>query len=357
MNQEIKLSELSSLLADKKVFLVCGKSFDKLSIKKDIERACGELFRFSDFSPNPVYEDICKGVDSFHKGNCDAILAVGGGSAIDVAKCIKLFAPMDAREVFLNQKIVESGIPFIAIPTTAGSGSESTRHVVIYYQNAKQSISHDMALPDFYVLEPSTLQGLPSYQKKCTMLDALCQGIESWWSVNSTEESILYSKNAIQLIVDNWQEYIEQNTIDAASQIMRASNYAGKAINITATTAAHAMSYKITTMFEIPHGHAVALCMRYVWEHLINNVNKCIDTRGEDYLRYTLDSIQSLISRGYFNRLMNELGMYSPVSHDKAGQVGILSRSVNPVRLQNYPVLLNENEISDMYERMISNES
>ena len=304
MNQEIKLSELSYLLADKRVLLVCGKSFDKLSIKKNIERACGELFRFSDFSPNPVYEDVCKGVELFNRDKCNIILAVGGGSTIDVAKCIKLFAPMDAQDIYLNQKIVGSDITFIAIPTTAGSGSESTRHVVIYYQNNKQSISHDMAVPNYYVLEPSVLQGLSLYQKKSTMLDALCQAIESWWSVNSTEDSILYSKDAIRLIVDNWKGYIEENIIDAASKIMHASNYAGKAINITATTAAHAMSYKITTMFGIPHGHAVAMCMRYVWEHLVNNVNKCIDTRGEDYLRYTLDGIHSLISIDYFNSLM-----------------------------------------------------
>lgn len=357
MNQEIKLGELSYLLADKKVLLVCGKSFDKLSIKDNVEKACSGAVRFMDFSPNPVYEDVCKGVELFNKDKCNAILAVGGGSVIDVAKCIKLFAPMDAKETYLNQTIVESDIPLIAIPTTAGSGSESTRHVVIYYQNNKQSISHDMALPNYFILEPSVLQGLSLYQKKCTMLDALCQGVESWWSVNSTEESILYSKNAIRLIVDNWKEYIENNTIDAASQIMQASNDAGKAINITATTAAHAMSYKITTMFGIPHGHAVAVCMRYVWEHLINNVNKCIDTRGEDYLRCTLDSIHSLINLGYFNRLMDEMGIQSPVSCDKANQSEILTKSVNPVRLNNYPVLMSENEIRDMYERIISNES
>lgn len=356
MNQEIKLSELSYLLADKKVFLVCGKSFDRLCIKEDVEKACGGTVRFSDFSPNPIYEDVCKGVELFNRNKCNAILAVGGGSAIDVAKCVKLFAPMDAHKIYLNQRIVESDIPFIAIPTTAGSGSESTRHVVIYYQNNKQSISHDMAVPNYYVLEPYVLQGLPSYQKKCTMLDALCQAIESWWSVNSTEESILYSKDSIRIIVDNWKEYIEENTIDAASQIMRASNYAGKAINITATTAAHAMSYKIAMMFRIPHGHAVAICMRYVWEYLINNVNKCIDARGEEYLKHTLDSIQSLISFDYFNSLMEEMGMQDPVSSDKVDQLEILTKSVNPVRLKNYPVLLNENDIKDMYERIIKNE-
>ena len=138
---------------------------------------------------------------------------------------------------------------------------------------------------------------------------------------------------------------------------MRASNYAGKAINITATTAAHAMSYKVTTIFGIPHGHAVAVCMRYVWEHLINNDKKCTDTRGREYLKHTLDSIQSLISLGDFHRLMENLGMQYPISYNKASQLEILTKSVNPVRLKNYPVSLNEKEIKDIYERIIRNES
>lgn len=352
MNQEIKLEQLTSIFAGKKVFLVGGKSFDQLDIKEDIEKACDKLVKFCDFSPNPMYEDVCKGVELFNQENCNAILAVGGGSAIDVAKCIKLFAPMDSRELYLNQKFVESKIPFAAIPTTAGSGSESTRHVVIYYLNNKQSISHDMALPDFYVLDPSVLKSLPLYQRKCTMLDALCQGIESWWSINSTEESIRYSKQAVQLIVDNWKEYINENTIDSAAHILRASNCAGKAINITSTTAAHAMSYKITTLFGIPHGHSVAICMIYVWEYLINNMNRCVDIRGEDYLRCTLDSIHSLLSLDGFRDFVKELGMSYPITNNRVSQVEILTKSVNPDRLKNYPVVLSEEEIRKMYMRI-----
>lgn len=349
MNQEIKLEELDGLLSDKKVFLVCGKSFDGLSIKENIEKACNEIVRFSDFSPNPVYEDVCKGVKLFHKEQCNAILAVGGGSAMDVAKCIKLFAPMDGQKNYLDQEITESDILFIAIPTTAGSGSESSKHVVIYYQNQKQSISHENALPDYYILEPSTLQKLPLYQKKCTLLDALCQAIESWWSVNSTAESIGYSKKAIRLITENWKEYIEHNTIDSALQILRASNYSGKAINITSTTAAHAMSYKITTTFGLPHGHAVAICMPYVWEYLKNHMDRCIDTRGEDYLRKTLDGIQELIDPEYYNNLLDELAMEYPVSGNKPKEAELLAKSVNTDRLKNYPVSLTENDLRDMY--------
>ena len=110
---------------------------------------------------------------------------------MDVAKCIKLAVlSKEGNDAIIpplvNTQVEIDGtkIPFIAIPTTAGTGSESTHNAVMYYQGAKQTVTNDGILPDYALLEPSVLKSLPLYQKKCTMMDALCQGIESWWSVN-----------------------------------------------------------------------------------------------------------------------------------------------------------------------------
>ena len=118
---------------------------------------------------------------------------------------------MDNDINYMQQEYIDSGITLIAVPTTAGTGSESTCHAVIYYEGEKQSISHTSIIPNYAILEPSVLETLPVYQKKCTMLDALCQAIESWWSVNSTEESKEYSRKAILAIKENWEEYIFKN--------------------------------------------------------------------------------------------------------------------------------------------------
>ena len=178
------------------MFLVCDSSFPFLNIKENIEKMDVPYVMFSDFTPNPLYEQVCKGIDLFQITKCDSILAVGGGSAIDVAKCIKLAVLAKEGNSALIPPLVStrvecegSKIPFIAIPTTAGTGSESTHNAVMYYEGAKQTVTNDGILPDYAVLEPSVLKTLPLYQKKCTMMDALCQGIESWWSMNSTEES------------------------------------------------------------------------------------------------------------------------------------------------------------------------
>lgn len=351
MEQKIinNIELLLEILSDKRTLLVCGSSFDRLEIAPKIHAE--KLLRFSCFSPNPLYEDVCRGVELFRSGNCDAILAVGGGSAMDVAKCIKLFAKMDPGRNYLQQEYRDTGILLAAIPTTAGTGSESTRHAVIYYQGEKQSISHASLVPDYACLIPSVLENLPVYQKKCTMLDALCQAIESYWSVNSTEESKEYSRRAITAIRDHWRAYIEGNAPEATEIIQRAANDSGRAINITATTAPHAMSYKLTSLYGLPHGHAVALCLLPVWEFLLAETDRCTDARGADYLKQTLAQLP--VDADWFAQLLTALDMVYPTARDREAEIEILTASVNPVRLKNNPVLPDEQTLRGMYERIV----
>ncbi len=345
------LEQIRPVLEGKNFLLVRDSAYDYLKIK-DFFDAVPHV-EFSDFTPNPLYEQVCKGVYLFNREQCELIVAVGGGSTIDVAKCIKLYCKMDGNVNYLKQEMSDSGIPLIAVPTTAGTGSESTRHAVIYYEGAKQSISHTSIVPNYAVLEPSVLKTLPVYQKKCTMLDAFCQAIESWWSVNSTEESTGYSKRAIAEIKENWEDYIFNNTDSAAEKIMEAANYAGRAINITATTAAHAMSYKITSMYELPHGHAVAVCMTEVWAYVQEHTNDCIDSRGCDYLRETLNQISEMISLDQFQAMLIEMDMKYPETIDKDAELEILTQSVNLIRLKNNPVALSTDVLKEMYRRIV----
>lgn len=350
-----------------KVFVVSDSSFPFLNIKDDIENMGVPHVMFSDFTPNPVFEDVCKGIDLFQITKCDCILAVGGGSAIDVAKCIKLAVLAEEGKSaiippLVSQRLPIDGekIPFVAIPTTAGTGSESTHNAVMYFEGAKQTVTNDGVLPDYAVLEPSVLKTLPLYQKKCTMMDALCQGIESWWSVNSTEESYEYSRKTIELIMANWRKYIFENDDEAASQIMLAANYGGRAINITATTAAHAMSYKITSLYKLPHGHAVAVCLPAVWKYMTTHLDGCIDKRGCNYLEGIFKQIST--SMGYsnpddaiegFEDMMKEMELNLPVGVDREKELEVLTESVNPVRLKNNPVLLSAAVLSSLYSSIV----
>ena len=351
-----------------KLFMVVDSSYPFLNIRDAIEAlSVKERVMFSEFTPNPLYEQVCNGIELLKSSNCDTILAVGGGSAIDVAKCIKLAVLAEEGNASLIPPLVSTRvacdgakIPFIAIPTTAGTGSESTHNAVMYYEGAKQTVTNDGVLPDYAVLEPSVLKTLPLYQKKCTMMDALCQGIESWWSVNSTEESYEYSRKAIELIMANWRKYIFDNDEVAAANIMLGANYGGRAINITATTAAHAFSYKITSLYKMPHGHAVAVCLPEIWEYMIEHMDKCIDSRGQEYLAGIFDKIAKAMGCenpkqviSFFRQIMQEMDMKNPVGGNREEEIEILSHSVNPVRLKNNPIALNSKTISSIYNLII----
>lgn len=349
---ETALKEVSS----KRYMLVHDPSFHHLPVKDYVKPDVV----FDDFTSNPLYEQVCKGVELFNAHHCDAIIAVGGGSTIDVAKCIKLYCKMDPTMNYLQQEYRDSGVPLIAIPTTAGTGSESTRYAVIYYEGKKQSVTHESIIPTYAILEPRLLKTLPLYQKKCTMLDALCQCIESLWSVNSTDESMLYAKIGLQMIKDHWHGYIEDNNEEDAQYIMMAANYGGRAINISQTTAPHAMSYKLTSMYGLPHGHAVALCLPEVWMYMMEHPEKCIDPRGADHLEFIFEWLGQIMQcdsayKGLmmFRAIMFSLDMPKPHTENLDADIDILSATVNPIRLKNNPVALDEETIKSIYNKIL----
>ena len=120
----------------RRIFLVAGSSFPKLPIGEGLQELFSELgisfYHFSDFRPNPRLEEVEEGIKAFSAFHGDSILAVGGGSALDTAKCIKLFTGLSKDRSYLEQEYRENDIPLVVHPTTAGTGSESTPFAVIY---------------------------------------------------------------------------------------------------------------------------------------------------------------------------------------------------------------------------------
>jgi len=316
-----------------------------------------ELYRFSDFKPNPTYESVEKGVRFFVDMKCDSIIAVGGGSAIDTAKCIKLYSNMDHSKNYLQQDIFPNNVLFIAVPTTAGTGSEATKYAVIYYNGEKQSVTHESCIPSAVLIDTTALKTLPLYQKKSTMLDALCHAIESYWSVNSDDESKNYSKEAIQIILANKELYLANNE-KGNCEMLKAANIAGKAINITQTTAGHAMCYKLTSLYGISHGHAAALCVSKLFPFMIAHSDKCIDKRGKQYFENICSEIADSMSCSnaeeaarIFQNLIDSLNLDIPTANEN--DIEALKNSVNPIRLKNNPIALNINDIDMLYRQIL----
>ncbi len=345
----------------KNVFIVCDNSLQFLKLNSYFnslsERLGIKTIFFSDFVPNPLYESVARGVELFKDNKCDTIIAVGGGSAIDVAKCIKLYSNMDNDINYLEQEIVPNDTKILAIPTTAGTGSEATRYAVIYYNGEKQSVNHISCIPETVVMDPSTLETLPDYQKKSTMLDALCHAIESYWSVNSTDESKEYSREAITEIL-KWKDSYIHNEQSGNKGMLRAANIAGKAINITQTTGGHAMCYKLTSLYGIAHGHAAALCDKALFPYMVSHIDDCIDSRGVDYLSGVFNEISIALGCDSVEdgvKMFSDLvdGLELKVPNASTQDYEVLIDSVNPVRLKNNPVELDKEAISEIYHTIL----
>ena len=336
----------------KKPLIVHGKHL--LMNSNFIEFISAQNFiTYTEYSPNPKYEEVLKGLKIFKENNCDSIITIGGGSCIDLAKAIKLYSIFN--DDYISQNLQFVYMPFLAIPTTAGSGTESTRFSVIYYKGEKQSLANDSILPDTVILNEEFLLELPDYHKKSSLLDALSQAIESFWSINSNDDSKRFSSQAIRLILDNIKEYIAGN-ISSYKEILIASNLAGKAINITQTTAPHAMSYKITTTKGISHGHAVSIMLPPVLEYMSNNFHLTQDKRGVRYVESMFEKLCEIFETKSIQDLLKKISNII-VSFDlKKTSVDLndiinFSKSINPIRLKNSPILIDETAAKRIYKK------
>ena len=307
--------------------------------------------RFSNFELNPKLHDIERGVQLMRETNPDVIVALGGGTAIDLGKLVGTLATQDgsAREIIMGRdRIQQASPPLIAIPTTAGTGSEATHFAVAYVDREKYSVAHPSMLPAYAIVDPTLTLSLPADITAATGLDAFCQAIESIWAVGATDESVAYATDALRLAFQQLPNAVNKPTIDARRSMCRAAHLAGKAINISKTTSSHALSYSITENYGVPHGIAVALTLSPMLAYNAKvTTADCNDPRGPrhvlDRIRLILDllesediaagcgKIENLISRvGCFHSLQ-ELGIETDAS------IRQIVSQVNTHRLSNNP--------------------
>ena len=255
------------------VFVVSGKTYERTYLPKYFSSLGWKVTHFSGFSPNPTYDQVCDGVKEFRDKGAKLIVAVGGGSAIDVAKSIKLYADLSPDTDYMKEEQKPADIPLLAVPTTAGTGSEGNGNIVFYREGVKQSLNHAKVVPDYLLFEPKFLVSLPEYQKKSALADAMCQCIESIWAKGATPESTEYAMEGLRLIYDNILKYLRGN-INSYPAIQRGAYLSGRAINISKTTAAHALSYKLSSDFKITHGHSVLMMISPVCRSIEEYLSK-----------------------------------------------------------------------------------
>ena len=254
-----------------KAVLVTTPGTTKRGISRKISKLLGVslVALFDKVEPNPTFETIKVANRELKQVDYDVIIAIGGGSAIDTAKAIAAIET-SGSEGWIDDHL-KRGTPFpdifnpkpiIAIPTTAGTGSEVTMWATIWDMGEKRkySLSHPRLYPKIALLDFGLTLTLPERETVYSGLDALSHAMESIWNKNHNPISDTFALKAIELIRRHLPELCHNlGNIELRRLLLQASLFAGLAFSNTKTALAHSISYPLTAYFNIPHGLACAL--------------------------------------------------------------------------------------------------
>ena len=306
---------------------------------------------FDDFTPNPTLEECVRAARVAAAHRADAVVGLGGGSAMDIAKLAALgLGDPEAHERVIRgaASVPDRLVPIFAVPTTSGTGAEATHFAAVYVEGLKRSVSGAALRPRGAILELRFHLVMPGPLAAVTGLDAMCQALESVWAVGATESSRRLAAHAAAMAVASIVASARRGDVRARRDMMIASHLAGHAIDISKTTLAHALSYVLTQRYRIPHGHAVALLLGAVAE--ANAARGAGERVGEALAHFECDATQ-IVSR--MRSLLSRLGL-SPTLADAGitrADLPRIARSVDPVRMLNNPAVFDEEALVDLLRR------
>ena len=273
-----KIAELGKFLAEKKVndvLVVTGSGMVRRGQVKpmlDGFDAAGIRYTLKTYdTTDPTSDDVEAGYKTYKENGCKAIVALGGGSRIDCAKGIAAKAVHPRKKVSQLQGLLKVHWPiptFVAIPTTAGSGSETTVAAVITDSatQRKAAINDPFLIPKYAVLDPELTKGLPPYTTATTGMDALAHAVEAYTNktYNTKLENRL-AKEAVKLIHDNILIAFEDGSnLEARQNMQRGAFYAGRAFTRGCVGYVHAIGHTLGGLYGVAHGLAMAVLLPHV---------------------------------------------------------------------------------------------
>ena len=307
--QEVVREAGSSLALGKKALIVTGKSSARLSGALDDVLAVlpGEHVLFDQVENNPSVETVMQGGALAKKEGCDYVLAIGGGSPLDAAKVMAVLAVNDMHPLELYKaRWPVRALPIVAIPTTAGTGSEVTQYAVltIEEEETKKGLGGPDLFPQVAYLDPKYTASLPLNVTRDTAVDALSHLVESYLSKRATAASDLAALQGIAL----WGTTIpalRQGTIDLATRdaLLLASSLGGIAIAQTGTTLVHALGYSLTYYHGMPHGKANGICMKAYLEYTKEVAPERVETVLELLELDSLETFGELMDALFFGQV------------------------------------------------------
>lgn len=328
--------------------VIADRFFARTGIVKDIARCAGAEIIFSDISPNPDVSEVDRCAALLRKCKADVIVALGGGSAIDLAKAASITVE-HIREYHGTGKLVpQAHIPVIAVPTTSGTGSEVTCVAVLSDRanGTKAPINSDSFYPAAAVIDPELTISVPPDVTASTGIDVLCHAVEGYWSRGHQPICDAVAVHAAGLVLE-WLPiaYDEPHNGEAREKLAEASVMAGLAFTLPKTTGSHACSFPLTSIYGIPHGEACGLTLDYfarinAADPRTQELSRLLGFAGADDLA---DAVYALKMRVRLRTDIADLGL------DEM-QLAALAKASRHPNLDNNPIEITDDMLLSMYK-------
>jgi alcohol dehydrogenase class IV len=312
-----KIADVVSSFGVSKILIVTGKIVRNIGVLEPFEKALKSISKFfivyDGIEQEPITDYVEIGLEIYRKNKCELVIGLGGGSPLDVAKAI---SAMSANEGKISDykgidKLQKRGAPIIAIPTTAGTGSEVTRYAAIIDSatRVKMLITSPHIIPDVAIVDPVLTISCPKGLTAATGIDALTHAIEAYVSVKANPLSDMFALQAVSLLAGNLRTaWANGNNLKSREKVMIGAMYAGIAFCNSSVALVHGMSRPIGANFNIAHGISNAAILGTVMDFsYIGNAARYADLaeamgneiRGLSEIegaRAAVDSVKELIA-------------------------------------------------------------
>lgn len=366
------MDEISNVIKENNCshpLIVTGKSSVRLKLVENLENTLHnaelDCSVFSDTVPNPTTDNVNQAVKIYKENNCDCIIGLGGGSAMDCAKAVgaQIVLPNKPLSRMKGVLKIRKKLPLlIAIPTTAGTGSETTVASVIVDSQTrhKYAISDFCLIPDYAVLDEKLTVTLPSKLTATTGMDAFTHAIEAYIGKSCTNETKKLSEEAIKLIFENLPiAYNEPNNLQARKNMLIASYKAGCAFTVSYVGYVHAIAHSLGGKYDIGHGLANAVILPYVLNSygdtitnklakLFHICNFCNET--------TSNKKAAKIFLEKLTQLERQLNIPTHIAELKQEDIETLAKQADKEANPLYPVplLMDNKELKKIYKQLLT---
>ena len=364
------MNQLGRLLAKKKgirAFIVTDSGLSSLGLTKvltDVLTKAGVPYSLYDKTvPNPTIQNVEEARDMYERHGCNVIIAFGGGSSMDCAKAVgaRVVKPRQSVQQMRGLlKIHKKLPPLIAIPTTAGTGSETTLAAVITDATThhKYPINDFVLIPDYAVLDYRVTSGLPPHLTATTGMDALTHAVEAYIGGSTTKLTRQMAEEAVTLIRENLkQAYTDGADAQARSHMLRASYCAGVAFTRSYVGYVHGVAHSLGGQYGIPHGLANAVILPYFLKEYGRSCEERLGRLSRNCgiaPKYADDHTASRCFISWVEELNQSMGIPKTIDGIREEDILMMAAHANAESNPLYPVprLMNTRELAKMYRKI-----